>query len=234
MAQVHTPPFVPPVSTMMSHHQINKTKGTSKSIFFFFSNKEAFRQGQYGLRLSPEQESAVFVAKEKKSHFSFFSVFPESLCLCFSTQWVFSYILESWTISTERTEDKRLMVTWYQDDLGLTPSFGLGRLKPRLSLQVRSLAGFVPFGSGGTWWGDRDWSHHSVRNISPNPAKSVAGTYTGKFQIWQTSIFRWKKSRFLSKTSWLAILLSSDLGRWIHFSRVSRKGFNGFFNPVHS
>lgn len=67
MAQVCAPLFVPPVGTMMSHHHINKTKTTSESFSFLqMPHKEVFRQGQYGLRLSLEQESVVVVTKDKK------------------------------------------------------------------------------------------------------------------------------------------------------------------------
>jgi len=64
--------------------------------------KDMFRQGQYGPGLALEQESAVLDAE--KNNFTCFSVFPESLCLYLSTQWLFHHILESTTILTGRIE----------------------------------------------------------------------------------------------------------------------------------
>lgn len=170
-----------------------------------------FRQGPYGPRLALEQKSVVFGA-EKNNYFICFSVFPESFCLYVSTQWVFSYILESRTISTGRIEEDRLMVTWYTDDLGLTPWSELGRLKAWVSVIANEVFDhFCAIGSAGTWWRDRDWSHHSVRNFISNAAKSVAGTYIGKFWIWQTSIVKWKKK----KVSIKSILASNLVIRWL-------------------
>lgn len=149
-------------------------------------------------------------------------------------RWIFSYILESRTISTGGIEEERLMVTWDTDGLGLTPWSELGRSKSWVSVTESEVFDyFCAIGSAGMWWGYKDWSHHSVRNFFPNPAKSVAGTYIGKFQIWQTGIFKWKK-KILSKATWLATLLSSDLGRWINFSKVLKKLLIKFFSQVYS
>lgn len=145
--------------------------------------------------------SKYFMLKKKKikKKISCFSVFPESLCLHLSTR-VFSYILESRTISTGRIEEERLMVTWYTDGLGLTSWSKLGRSKSWVSVTESEVPDyFCAIGSAGTWWGYKDWSHHSVRNFFPNPAKSIADTYIGKFQIWQTGIFKWKKKKFYQK-----------------------------------
>lgn len=106
------------------------------------------------------------------------------------------------------------MVTWYTDGLGLTSWSKLGRSKSWVSVTESEVPDyFCAIGSAGMWWGYKDWSHHSVRNFFPNPAKSIADTYIGKFQIWQTGIFKWKKKKNSIKSNLASNLAIKWLGK---------------------